>query len=160
MKRVLGLVLVSVVWLSGSWFIPLAEGKIIYVTPTGNDNNTGESWGLAKQTVTAGLSAAVSGDQVWVAAGTYNEQITLHSGFALYGGFAGTETDLSQRNWRDNVTILDGQHLGVVVMIPDDWSGPDTRIDGFTIRNGVAGSWNGGGISCHSPTSFHPDHRQ
>ena len=37
--------------------------------------------------------------EVWVAAGTYVECITLKAEVALYGGFAGGETDLSQRNW-------------------------------------------------------------
>jgi len=57
--------------------------------------------------------------KVWVAAGTYVENITLKSGVALYGGFAGNETDLSQRNWAANKTILDGNQSGSVVTSPE-----------------------------------------
>ena len=65
--------------------------------------------------------AAVSGDQIWVAAGVYypdesggmtnNDRtatFTLIDGVELYGGFAGGETSLSQRNWDANVTVLSG----------------------------------------------------
>ena len=138
MKRVSGsLSLVLVLWLSGSWFIPLAEGKIVYVKPTGNDNNTGKSWALAKQTVQAGLNAAASGDQVWVAAGTYNERITLKSGRGPLrrvcrdgqrdGPFA---AELA--NQRDNPgwpAKRQRRHLA-------QRGRQRHRIDGFTIRNG------------------------
>ena len=43
------------------------------------------------------LETANAGDQVWVARGTYTERITLKPGVALYGGFAGYETSLSER---------------------------------------------------------------
>jgi parallel beta-helix repeat protein/predicted outer membrane repeat protein len=127
--------------------------RIIYVKPGGNDSNTGISWAQAKKTVTVGLTAAVSGDEVWVAAGTYNERITLKASVALYGGFAGTETNLSQRNWNANATILDGQQGGSVVTSPSGATAA-TRIDGFTIQNGtgtlLSDSLCGGGIYCYS----------
>ena len=53
------------------------------------------------------LTGAVSGDQILVAAGMYKPTtdptdrtatFQLKSGVALYGGFAGTETSLDQRN--------------------------------------------------------------
>ena len=69
------------------------------------------------------------GDQVWVAAGTYVGCITLKAGVALYGGFAGRETDLSQRDWTANVTILDGNQAGSVVTVPRGRR--TTRIDGL-----------------------------
>jgi parallel beta-helix repeat protein len=122
-----------------------------HVWPAGNDANDGLTWATAKQTVRAGLNAAIAGEQVWVAAGTYVETIVLSPGVALYGGFAGTETDLAQRNWKANETILDGNQAGSVVTA-SGVIGPDARLDGFTIRNGKAAS--GGGICCSggSPT--------
>jgi hypothetical protein len=68
----------------------------------------GSSWTSAFLAVQEGLDAAAAGDQVWVAGGTYPERIVLKAGVALFGGFAGTEFLLSQRNWRTNITILDG----------------------------------------------------
>ncbi len=121
------------------------EATTIYVSKAGNDANNGLSWATAKATVQGGLNAASSGDQVWVAAGTYVENITLKDGVALHGGFAGDETDLPQRNWTAHVTILDGNKAGTVVTSPSDATA-NTRLDGFAIRNGQA--TNGGGMYC------------
>ncbi len=127
-----------------------AGAATIYVSKAGNDAHSGLSWGTAKLTVQAGLNAAASGDQVWAAAGTYVQCITLKAGVALYGGFAGTETDLGQRDWVANVTTLNGSNAGSVVTAPAGAT-TATRIDGFTITNGIA---SGGGIYCSgaSPT--------
>ena len=124
---------------------------VIRVRPTGNDSNDGSSWALAKKTVQSGIDAvSVNGGEAWVAAGTYNERITLKNYAYLYGGFAGTESQKDQRNWKANVTALDGQRGGSVVTCKGGYllSG----VDGFTIRNGKAS--NGGGIDCggSSPT--------
>lgn len=60
------------------------------------------------------LSSSVSGQQIWVKAGVHKpgtartDTFSLKNGVAVYGGFAGTETALSQRNWQTNVTILSG----------------------------------------------------
>lgn len=131
---------------------------IIHVTTTGSDANDGRTWATAKQTVQAALNSAASGEQVWVAAGTYVENITLKDGVELYGGFAGTEAQLAERDFRINATILDGNQTGSVLTVPAGAT-LATRIDGFTIRNGsgtlVSGPLRyGGGIDCvrSSPT--------
>ena len=67
------------------------------------------------------IAGATSGDQVWVAAGTYypttgasrTVAFTLKCGVAVYGGFNGTELTLGARNWTTNVTILSGD-IGTV----------------------------------------------
>src|SRR5438105_4668399 len=104
----------------------------IYVSKSGNDANDGQSWATAKLTVQGGIIATASGDQVWVAAGTYVERIQLRDGVAVYGGFSGSETDLAQRNWTTNVTILDANKTGPVV-VTGFASTAATRIDGFTL---------------------------
>jgi len=130
---------------------------VIRVVTTGDDANDGSSWTAAKHTVQAALDAARPGDQVWVAADTYVGCITLKTYVSLYGGFAGNETELTQRNWTANATILDGNQTGSVVTSPPGAT-PTTRIDGFTIRNGSgtlrSGVTAGGGIFCSygSPT--------
>jgi parallel beta-helix repeat protein len=143
-----------VVLVAGLLGVAHLEAATVYVSTAGNDGNNGLTWATAKKTVQAGLNAAVSGDQVWVAAGTYVENITLKAGVALYGGFAGSEVSLTQRNWTANLTVLDGNHAGSVVNAPPGATAV-TRIDGFTIRNGT-GTLNGrygGGINClSSPT--------
>ena len=130
-----------------SGFAIVAEGKVVYVAKTGSDANDGLSWSTAKVTVQAGLNAAAAKDQVWVAAGTYVERITLPAEVALYGGFAGGEWDLSERSWTANQTILDADEAGSVVTASKSGANGTTRIDGFTIRNGKTES-GGGGVYC------------
>ncbi|MFC1806713.1 right-handed parallel beta-helix repeat-containing protein, partial [Planctomycetota bacterium] len=96
------------------------------------------SWEHPFDTVGEGLAAATSGDQVWVAEGVYTALIELEADVALYGGFCGTETELSQRNWTTHVTILDGGGSGDIVTAPPGATAA-TRIDGFTIRDGYRG---------------------
>ena len=78
------------------------------------------SWSAAC-TLTQALSIAVPGDQIWVKAGVHtpttnatdrSASFALKSGVAVYGGFAGTETALSQRDWRNRRTILSGDLAG------------------------------------------------
>lgn len=94
----------------------------------------GKTWATAYHTITEALTVAKPGAQVWVAAGTYTENITLN-GIAILGGFAGTETAKSQRNWIKNPTILDGGNNGSVIFVTSG-AGWYTRIEGFTIQNG------------------------
>lgn len=130
--------------------VTAAYSAVIYVKPTGDDANPGTSWTQAKRTVGAAILAAAANDEIWVAAGVYNERIRnkvsvgLSVDMALYGGFAGTETAREQRNIAANPTILDGGAGGSVVTI-DSLAGPGMRIDGFRIRNGDA--MFGGGIA-------------
>ena len=110
-----------------------APSSTVYVSPEGDDGNDGYSWSSAKRTVQAGIDAAAARcADVWVKAGVYHERIALRPYTHLYGGFDGTETDRSQRNWKVNTTVLDGQQSGSVVVA----SGSFSTIDGFTIQNG------------------------
>ena len=129
-----------------------ALGAIRYVRPDGADGNSGLAWGSAKRSVAAALVQAQPGDEVWVAAGTYVERISLPREVALYGGFVGVETRRDQRDWLLNPTILDGAQGGPVVRSEAVGATPATRLDGFTVRNGRGIL--GGGIACTatSPT--------
>ena len=128
-----------------------AQSAVIRVKWDSPNNGPGNDWYHAYWTVQGGLSAAIAGDEVWVAGDSehpYLECIELKDGVGLYGGFAGTETARDQRNWTLNVTILDGNQASNVVTAP--WGATtSTVIDGFTIRNGCDG-----GIYCYqsSPT--------
>ena len=69
----------------------------------------------------------------------------------MYGGFAGTETMITERDWTANETILSGDHMGndvddvygvtrednsLHVMFLTDTVSTASVIDGFTVRNG------------------------
>jgi len=148
---------------------------ILYVNANAMGTNNGSSWTNAYIDLQSALTAATLGDQIWVAAGTYKPSahpaactgcsgprdytFQLKDGVSLYGGFAGTETILSQRDWNNNITILSGDfndddvvtgsgssliipgnsenaHHVVIAVFSDVTS--TTRLDGFTITGGSA----------------------
>lgn len=116
------------------WEIPSVEW---HVSPTGDDANDGKSWATAKRTVTGALLLAQGADEVWVAKGTYYERVRLSRGIGIYGGFAGSETSVGQRDYKANLTSLDGNGVtsaGVVTALVEG-----AIIDGFTVRDGADG---------------------
>ncbi len=96
------------------------DDATIYVDHTATGAATGLSWTDAFTNVQDALSATVSGDQIWIAEGTYTPTLrtdpgdprtatfNLVEGVALYGGFDGTETSLDQRDWETHITVLSG----------------------------------------------------
>lgn len=108
----------------------------------------GEQWTTAYTSIQQGINDAdVLNEEVWVAEGVYLESVTLKNGVAVYGGFAGGETSLSQRNYEDHSTIIDPNQTNRAVN-----GANNARLDGFTARNGRASY--GAGITCYgtSPT--------
>ena len=104
----------------------------------------GQSWGTAYPSIQSAVDAAASGDELWVAAGTYTGARTgvvyLKAGVTLYGGFAGTETAREQRDWKANPTIIDGQGSHRCVTAVDAAS----AVNGFTLQNGISSGQGGG----------------
>ncbi|BAL99988.1 MULTISPECIES: beta strand repeat-containing protein [Caldilinea] len=96
-----------------------ASGPRCYVNDDATGANNGNSWTDAYTSLQSALADS-NCTEIWVAAGVYypdntlyadNERsatFTLKNDVAIYGGFAGTETALSERNWRGNLTILSG----------------------------------------------------
>ena len=89
----------------------------LFVNAAAVGTNNGSSWGNAFTKLQDALAFNCGGiAQIWVAKGTYkptvnnsrDDAFVLKNNLAIYGGFAGTETLLSQRNWRVNPTILSG----------------------------------------------------
>jgi hypothetical protein len=93
---------------------------VVYVDEDATGANDGSSWADAFTDLAAAMDYAdVIGDELWVAEGTYkpsvsarSEYFSLNAGVAVYGGFNGTETQLSQRDWRTYETILSGDLNG------------------------------------------------
>jgi flagellar hook assembly protein FlgD len=137
------------------WFVDIDAGS-------GGD---GISWSNAYDDLQDALAAATTGDEIWVAEGTYKPtngstrtvSFELVAGVSLYGGFVGTETGRLMRDRTKYPTILSGD-IGTVGVVTDNSyhviTGADNAIlDGFTITAGNAtGSsgydGSGGGIFC------------
>jgi pectin methylesterase-like acyl-CoA thioesterase len=97
---------------------PAYVPTIIRVSPTGDDANDGSSWDKAKKTIQAAIDAASAvGGNVWVAKGTYNQDLTLRSNCYLYGGFTGTEAALAERDIQANETVIAGGHDAVTGLV-------------------------------------------
>ena len=109
-------------------------------------SGNGTSWSEAFKTIQEAVDAADNGDTIWVKQGTYfvTSTIDVDKSVAIYGGFDGTETQISERNWRSNVTNVDGQNTVRCFRIS-----ADAILDGFTITHGYT-AWGGGGIFIHS----------
>ena len=116
---------------------------ILYVDADAGGAGDGASWADAFPNVQGALAAATSNEQIWIAAGTYypdegpgvtaddraaSFRITgAQDGLAVYGGFAGTETDLSQRDPAAYVTVLSGD------IDQNDTSGGDTSANSYHV---------------------------
>lgn len=97
---------------------------VLYVDASAPPAGDGLTWDTSFNDLQDALDAAAASGgaitQIWVAAGTYtpdrgtHEQalsFALQSGLALYGGFAGGETNFEQRDPPANPTILSGDLL-------------------------------------------------
>jgi hypothetical protein len=116
-----------------------AQARVIYVNGQLQTDPIpdGATWATAWNTIGDALKEAGDGDEIWVAQGTYSEFVTLTNGVALYGGFAGTETDRDQRDFTWNTTTIYGDGGGInltndVVSILEV-TNTLTRLDGFTV---------------------------
>ncbi len=134
-------------------------GSVLYVDVDASGENSGASWSDAFTELQFALDWAwicPGVTQIWVADGFYtpetdtivtdrSETFQLLDGIAVYGGFAGTETDLSERDWVVNPTVLSGD-IGAPGDSTDNCyhvvtaSGTDATavLDGFTITGGNA----------------------
>lgn len=98
--------------------------QVIYVKANATGANDGSSWQDAFTQLQPAIDAATAADQIWVAGGTYyptQQRIAgvnrsrsfvipdAKNGLRIFGGFAGTETQLSQRvNPQAHVSRLSG----------------------------------------------------
>lgn len=151
--------------------------QLLYVDSSAKGTGNGSTWANAF----TNLKDAVANScplitQIWVAKGTYkpttnnsrDSSFTMKNNLAIYGGFAGGETLLNQRNLRTNSTILSGD-IGIandysdntynVVRNISNGLNSTAILDGFVVTGGNGngagfGSYGGGIINVNSAPSF------
>ena len=133
-----------------------------FVNQNANGANNGSSWADAYTDLKTALESAEAGDEIWVAEGTYKpaapggnstSTFLIDKNLKLYGGFAGAECNLSERDIVLHPTILSGDLNGddvlddfvtnrgdnvMTVMTVTAAVTNETVVDGFTISNGHA----------------------
>ncbi|WMI64317.1 T9SS type A sorting domain-containing protein [Aestuariibaculum sp. YM273] len=130
--------------------------NISYIDQDATGTNDGSSWTNAYTDITSALENAADNSEFWIKGGTYvpttsvggnqNTGITITArGVKIYGGFAGTETQLNERVFGNNETIISGDVNGDDgTAIPDFTFGASTtsdnfgrllRIDNFSVTN-------------------------
>ena len=96
-------------------------------------------------------AAADSGDEIWVEQGTYvlTNSIVIDKSLAVYGGFDGAETLREERDWANQVSIVDGNDSFRCFHVAN---GNDATVvlDGLTLTRGIPSDgengpaiWNG-----------------
>ncbi|CAG0927177.1 hypothetical protein TFLX_00410 [Thermoflexales bacterium] len=133
------------------------SASVIYVSWSATGLNNGASWANAFTSLETALDAAQPSDEIWVATGIYtpterlvpsdprSATFELRSGVALYGGFTGVETSLTERDWKTHPVILSGD-ISETNVITDNvyqvvYSSnvvSTTLLDGFTVTGGYA----------------------
>jgi hypothetical protein len=153
--------------------------RIFYVTTTGtaapasaNTPQASPSWANSTTDLQGAINAATTGDQVWVAAGLYkpttftgsasrNISFAMKNDVAIYGGFVGNETSLSQRLDVNPVICVPssstlsgeiGNGNNSLHVISNTLVGSSAVLDGFVVTGGIpslnasgSGIYNNGG---------------
>ena len=137
----------------GIFMMPaILNAKTVYVKSDASGANSGSSWANAYTDLQNAIDSTSSGDQVWVAAGTYKPttgidrsiSFQMKSGVSIYGGFLGDEASIGQRDWNTNESILSG-NIGAQGVDTDNSFSVITAIntagiiiDGLKIQDGNA----------------------
>ncbi|MBU1662841.1 MAG: hypothetical protein KKD28_15380, partial [Chloroflexi bacterium] len=184
-KHIFSITLTLALLLGAGTSIVHAAPSVYYVNASGgSDSNDGLAWLSAFATPQKALSVATGGDKIWIAQGVYypdegpgqtdNDRAAsfgLKNGVSFYGGFDGTETARTQRDWTAHPTILSGDIGKDDINTDDNFVAETTTdiqgsnsyhvitnnmdvdipvvLDGFTITAGqanVTGQHVGGGL--------------
>ena len=145
----------------GAYEDQCSASNILYVNSSAKGLNSGFSWKDAFTSLQDALSKSCTNTtQIWVAAGTYkpsatgdnmsvadpndrNNTFLLRKNLKIYGGFAGMETSLTQRDstGKTNTTILSGDIAGNAIHVVVSAGDVGTaELNSFTIKKGNANS--------------------
>lgn len=152
MKLQRAFLLLLSLYFSGS----VALSNRLYVSVSGAGSMNGSSWANAMPAASlqAAINASSSGDEVWVACGTYKPSyngnrstaFAMKNGVAIYGSFQGTESALSGRNISCGpCSILSGDIGSIGTATDNSYDvvrnnnvalNSSSILDGFSIRDG------------------------
>jgi len=140
---VLAILLLLIAGLGSATLTHAAPGILYVDGATGADTGNCQTAVTPCKTIGYAITQAVATDMIYVAKGTYTENLALSSQISLLGGYEATGWT---RDIALNVTTVDGNQAGTVV---DFQAGSDNAVlDGFTITNGsVTAGGMGGGIT-------------
>ena len=152
-----------------SYAIGSSAQSPIYVDIDATGDNDGSSWDNAYTDLLSAFYVAGTADQIWIADGVYKiDGASESSSYAwfvdsleIYGGFAGGETSIEDRDWLTNETILSGDigvegddsdNMYTVLYGPleEDYPVNYSVVDGIVIEGGnsknvISGPQNSGG---------------
>ncbi len=123
---------------------------VVYVDSSNTaGTQDGTAWGSAFYNFQDGIDAAVAGDTIWVAKGSYqplpSSSFVLKEGVKIFGGFLNTHTSFAQRSAQSNLTQLKGSNKNVIRNDNNGLTGASV-LDGFIITGGTAAVDGGGGM--------------
>ncbi|MFC1655235.1 hypothetical protein ACFL2F_05450, partial [Myxococcota bacterium] len=145
------------------WVGQDCEVCVRYVNKNAGSGGTGLTWADAFVDVQSGINEAYQETQqaggpevceVWVVTGTYyiyvngrSDTVQLMPGVEVYGGFTATEDARDQRDWKRQITVLNGWDQPHTNRVTNVVTGADkAAIDGFVIYGGNAAGAAGGGM--------------
>ena len=117
----------------------------LYVDKNATGANDGTSWTDAHTNLQEAADMATCGTEIWVAEGIYridDQGVRLKNNVKLYGGFNGTQGELTQRDWNLYKTTLSG-NFDLTPNTSDDTPSliildgsaiTTVTIDGFTMQ--------------------------
>ena len=128
---------------------PPPQDVVLRVDGCVENSGDGSAWDTAFKSIQEAVDAAAEqgGGEVWVAGGTYTGTtdiiVYLKKRVYLYGGFSGAETQRDERDWKANVTTIDGEHTRKCIAGENGIL--HGGLDGFVLASGKAVA--GGGMS-------------
>lgn len=127
------------------------QARTYFVAPGGKGN--GDSWEQALSSIQIAVGLASERDQIWVKTGTYfntrgtNRKIPIFidKPLSLFGGFAGHEKELRERDYNQHPTEISGE-IGDRTSFEDntfnlffiDLQDGEILLDGIILRGGTA----------------------
>lgn len=164
----------SCLWLCACLLCHISSAaQVIYVNA--NANGSGTSWSDATPDLAKAIQNASIGTQIRVAAGTYYPtqcdpcteadratSFDIPDGVSLWGGYSGSPTDTSGRDWVNYPTILSGdidrdgtRNSNAYNVIYTKNVSNNTSVDGFVITDGYANLLTNNGARSNSGAGWY-----